>query len=208
MGAPKVSLLKLTMTRELRRQAFENRVVQDIMVPIEDLAESVRLSDELFQIYPLWVCPTRLFDHGANGGFLRNLANGGSSQMFVNLGIYGIPPSAEAGGYDQVPTARRLEKFVRQRGGYQMLYADIFMTRAEFEHMFEHRLYREMRSKYAAENAFPEVYDKVIPESWLNEGMRKTIPPSTSGPCGDRIRPDEADASDEAQVRSQATVPQ
>ncbi len=180
MGAPKVSLLKLTMTRELRRQAFENRVVQDIMVPIEDLAESVRLSDELFQIYPLWVCPTRLFDHGANEGFLRNLANGGSSQMFVNLGIYGIPPSAEAGGYDQVPTARRFEKFVRQRGGYQMLYADIFMTRAEFEHMFEHRLYREMRRKYAAENAFPEVYDKVIPESWLNEGMRKTVPPSAS----------------------------
>ena len=156
MGAPKVSLLKLTTTRELRRQSFENRVAQDIMVPIGDLAESIRLVDGMFDIYPLWVGPVRLFDHGANEGFLRNPANGASSQMFVDVGIFGIPPLAETGGYDQVLTARRLEKFVRERSGYQMLYADICMTRAEFEEMFEHRLYRDMRRKYAAENASPK----------------------------------------------------
>ncbi len=167
MGAPKVSLLKLTTTRQLRRLAFENRVVQDIMVPIADLAESVRLSNELFAVYPLWVGPVRVFDHGANEGLLRNPANGAASQMFVDVGIFGIPPSAKVGGYDRTPAALRLEKFVRERGGYQMLYADISMTRAEFERMFEHRLYRDMRSRYAAEKAFPEVYDKVIPESWL-----------------------------------------
>ncbi len=174
MGAPKVSLLKLTTTRQMRRLAFKNRVVQDIMIPIENLAESVRLSDEMFDTYPLWVGPVRVFDHGANEGFLRNPPNGGASQMFVDIGIFGIPPKAKAGDYDQVPAALRLEEFVRERGGYQMLYADICMTHAEFERMFEHRLYRDMRSKYAAQNAFPEVYDKVIPESWLKESMRKT----------------------------------
>jgi hypothetical protein len=46
------------------------------------------------------------------------------------------------------------------------------MTRAEFEHMFEPRHYRQMRSKYATDKTFPEVYDKVIPESWLGERMR------------------------------------
>ncbi len=137
------------------------------MVPIEDLAESVRLSNELFAIYPLWVGPVRLFDHGANEGLVRNPANGAASQMYVDIGIFGIPPSAEAGGYDRVAAAPQLEEFVRERGGYQMLYADISMTRTEFERMFEHRLYREMRRGYAAEKAFPEIYDKVIPESWL-----------------------------------------
>ncbi len=173
MGAPKVSLLKLTTTRELRRQAFYNRVAQDIMVPIGDLAESLRLISGSFDIWPLWVGPVRLFDHGANEGFLRNPANGGASQMFVDVGIFGIPPSVMAGSYDQVSTARRLEKFVRERGGYQMLYADICMTRTEFEEMFEHRLYREMRRKYAAENTFPEVYDKIVPEDWLRESVRE-----------------------------------
>ena len=70
---------------------------------------------------------------------------------------------------------RRLEKFVRERGGYQMLYTDIYMTRTEFEHMFEHRLYRDVRSKYAVENSFPEVYDKVVPESWLID-LRSSSP--------------------------------
>jgi len=172
MGAPKVSLMKLTMTRELRFQAFVHRVAQDILLPIEDLADSVRLSDQLFDIYPLWICPVRLFDHGAHEGFLRNPASGAASQIFVDVGIYGIPPSVREGRYDQVRTSRRLEKFVRERGGYQMLYADICMTREEFEQMFEHRLYREMRRKHAAESALPEVYEKVLLESWLTERMR------------------------------------
>ena len=168
MGAPRISLMKLTMTRELRRQAFENRVAQDIIVPIEDLADAVRLSNQLFGIYPLWVCPVRLFDHGPHEGFLRNPGDGAASRMFVDLGIYGIPPAVGAGQYDQVRASRRLEQFVRGRGGYQMLYADICMTRNEFEQMFEHRHYRAMRGKFKADGAFPEVYEKVRPESWLN----------------------------------------
>ncbi len=167
MGAPKISLMKLTMTRELRRQAFENRVAQDILVPIEHLADSIRLSDELFGIYPLWICPARLFSHGSHEGFLRNPSNAKESQMFVDLGIYGLPAGIESGTYNQVQVSRKLEKFVRDWGGYQMLYADICMTRGEFEQMFEHRHYRAMRRKFNAENAFPEVYHKVIPEKWI-----------------------------------------
>ena len=48
-----------------------------------------------------------------------------------------------------------------------MLYADIFMTRTEFEKMYNHQLYRTTRRKYKARSAFPEIYDKVIPEKWL-----------------------------------------
>jgi hypothetical protein len=36
-----------------------------------------------------------------------------------------------------------------------------YLTREEFEQMFDHRAYREVRRKYACEAAFPEVYDKV-----------------------------------------------
>ncbi len=169
MGAPKVSLMKFSQNREVRRQAFENHVAQDLLVPLENLGESISLGAELFGIYPLWVCPARLFNHGDKEGFLRNPAGDVASRMFVDLGIYGIPAGVSGGGYDQITAMRRLEKFVRDCGGYQMLYADICMTRDEFEQMFEHRLYRAMRREYLAENAFPEVYDKVMPESWINE---------------------------------------
>jgi hypothetical protein len=35
------------------------------------------------------------------------------------------------------------------------------MNRTEFEEMFDHRLYRRMREKLGAVDAFPEVWDKV-----------------------------------------------
>ena len=42
-----------------------------------------------------------------------------------------------------------------------MMYADSYMTREEFQEMFDHTLYNEMRTKYQCRKAFPEVYDKV-----------------------------------------------
>lgn len=36
-----------------------------------------------------------------------------------------------------------------------------YMSREEFEQMFDHSAYREVRRKYACQDAFPEVYDKV-----------------------------------------------
>jgi hypothetical protein len=41
------------------------------------------------------------------------------------------------------------------------MYADSYMTKDEFRHMFDHTLYDEMRQKYHCGTAFPDVYDKV-----------------------------------------------
>ena len=39
--------------------------------------------------------------------------------------------------YDAVSAMRAMEKFTQEVGGYPFLYADIFMTRKEFEEMFD-----------------------------------------------------------------------
>ena len=39
--------------------------------------------------------------------------------------------------FDAVKALRDMEKFTREVGGYPFLYADIFMTRKEFEDMFD-----------------------------------------------------------------------
>ena len=44
---------------------------------------------------------------------------------------------------------------------FQMMYADSYMTKEEFEEMFDHTLYYEMRQKYDCLKAFPSVYEKV-----------------------------------------------
>ena len=44
---------------------------------------------------------------------------------------------------------------------FQMMYADSYMTKKEFEEMFDHTLYYEMRQKYDCLKAFPDIYEKV-----------------------------------------------
>lgn len=169
LGAPKISLMKYTMTKTLRKRAFQNRVAQDIIVPISNISEAIKYSDENYEIYPLWVCPVRIFDHGRYEGIIRNPVNVDQydSEMYFDLGIYGIPPAVKEGKWNSIKQSRALEEFTRNRNGFHMLYADIFMTHSEFEQMFSHTLYRAIRSKYSAEDVFPEIYEKVIPEKWL-----------------------------------------
>lgn len=44
---------------------------------------------------------------------------------------------------------------------WQMLYADTYMTGAEFWEMFDSSLYDWLRVKYQCLDAFPNVYEKV-----------------------------------------------
>lgn len=55
-------------------------------------------------------------------------------------------------------------RFTRDVGGYSFLYADIFMSRDEFEQMFDLTLYNRVRMQYGATSAFPDLYEKVKPE--------------------------------------------
>lgn len=171
LGAPRISLMKFSLTQALRRESMEKRLAQDLLIPLEHLAEGIRYVEAQLGIFPLWVCPVRVYDHGTREGFLRNPARklpGKDWQMFVDLGIYGIPRRVREGkSWNAVAAGRELEAWTRSRGGYHMLYADIFMSRDEFELMFEHRNYRAVRQRYGAERAFPEVYEKVVPEKWL-----------------------------------------
>lgn len=42
-----------------------------------------------------------------------------------------------------------------------MLYADSYLDRKDFRHMFDHSLYDRMRRELDCQKAFPEIYDKV-----------------------------------------------
>ncbi len=76
---------------------------------------------------------------------------------YVDIGVYGVPKDS----FESAETTRRIESFVQDKRGFQMLYADSYLTREEFEAMYDLTLYREMRARYACDGAFPEVYNKI-----------------------------------------------
>ena len=161
MMPPRISLLKLTQTEALRKLYEEHHVVQDMLVPVKDLGEGLDVFEEVFGVYPLWLCPMRIpknENYQKYGGFVKPL-EGGKDEMFVDVGAYGNP-SME--GFNAREACRKAEDWVRGKKGYQMMYADSFMTREEFREMFDHSKYDELRRRMdRCLQAFPEVYDKV-----------------------------------------------
>lgn len=167
---PKPAFLKFTTTPGVRAYTFTKQVFQDIVLPINELEKQINTSEKLFDAYPLLVYPCRIYDHGPHSGQLKPpkkeyLVPKTNYAMYNDLGIYGVPGFVKRKQpYNPVKAMRAMEKFTRDVGGFSFLYADIFMTREEFEKMFDLTLYEVVRKKYAAEGAFPHLFDKVKPE--------------------------------------------
>lgn len=180
MMPPKPSLLKLTQTEALRKLYELHHVVQDMLVPMGNLSECLSVFDKEVYIYPLWLCPFKIPNNAKNGqphrGFIHPVmtesttsdgsttstivdVNGYSGELFVDVGAYGNP---SVKGFVAKETCRRIEAYVASVKGYQMMYADSYLDKAEFRSMFDHSLYDKMRDALPnTTKAFPEIYDKV-----------------------------------------------
>jgi delta24-sterol reductase len=150
---PKVSLLKLTTSGSIRNIYNRHHVIQDMLIPLDNIQEAVDLFDKEVKIYPLWICPLTL---PSSPGMVRQRA--GRNIMYVDIGVYG---NCTAETYEPKETTRKIESFVRSVQGVQMLYADTYMTASEFWEMFDSSLYDWLRTKYNCKEAFPNVYEKV-----------------------------------------------
>jgi delta24-sterol reductase len=175
---PKVSFLKLTQTQAIRDLYDRSHVIQDMLVPMNNLKQAYAVFDKEYDVYPLWLCPYRAVSYKGSDAphrcFLKepkNLTTGHdylqigekmSYEMFVDLGAYGIPSAVkQKKPFDIVAASRIVEHAVVSMDGFQMLYATTFMTEEEFKEMFDHRHYLAMKEKYDSNRAFPEIYNKV-----------------------------------------------
>lgn len=153
MVPPKISLLKLTQGETIKQLYEKHQVIQDMLVPLKTLGEALNVFDQELKLYPLWLCPFKLY---ARPGMVH--PHGDSDEMYVDIGAYGSPKQPH---FSTVPSTRKLEAFVLEKKGFQMLYADSYLSRDDFRKMFDHSLYDRLRKFLDCEKAFPEVYEKV-----------------------------------------------
>lgn len=163
---PKVSFLKISQTEMTRQLVEKTHVAQDFLVPTRKMSEFLDLCDvEYDRIYPLWLC---LHDHSPMpGSLLKDPVKPGKNghEMYIDIGVYGLPRCVHEKREDEFDMKKSMRTVLNKlvdMDGFQMLYADVFNTREEFEKMFDHEGYREVRKKYKADGgAFKEVYDKM-----------------------------------------------
>lgn len=171
MMPPSPKVLKVTQTEELRQLYEKFHVVQDMLVPMRTLEESLKVFDEQFMVYPLWLCPMAIFeDRGAGkGGFVT--PKPANQPMYIDIGGYGVPKVKNFDAtrccrcaahitpafccFSAAPCVpglillvtlcrRAVEAHVIKVKGYQMLYADTYLTEEEFHQMFDHTLYNKV----------------------------------------------------------------
>lgn len=158
---PKVSLMRLTQTERVRKYRDERNVVQDALIPIRLLREGIEMFHREFECYPLWMCAHRTFrtePRGMIGPSEPELAE----EMFVDLGAWQVPRIVKRKEpWNGREAVKHMEAWLRERRGYQCLYAVTEQTRDEFWQMFDRTLYERVREKYGANGAFMDVFDKV-----------------------------------------------
>lgn len=158
MLPPSVSFLKITTPSSLQKFYDTKHVIQDMLVPAAKIEESLGIFRKHFDMYPLWVCPMYL---RPGKGIVH--AKGDKLVMYVDLGAYGVPGAVKRGeDFDVIDQIRKVEEYVTSVDGFEMLYADSYMTRKEFAEMFDRGLYDELRKSLGGLEAFPDIYDKIV----------------------------------------------
>lgn len=56
----RVSLLKLTQTEAIKELYSKKHVIQDMLVPMKKLKESMNCMESEFAFFPVWLCPMLL----------------------------------------------------------------------------------------------------------------------------------------------------
>jgi FAD/FMN-containing dehydrogenase len=143
-----------------RGKPAQERVIQDIEVPVSRLAEFVAFLDERTGIEPVWFCPLRLRDPALSGVSDWPLYPLDPNQIYVNVGFWSaVPlPPGEVEGFHN----RAIERKVAELGGRKSLYSTAFYDEAEFWATYGGETYSMVKKLYDPDSRLLDLYSKTV----------------------------------------------
>ncbi len=145
----------------LRHKPAQERVVQDVEIPVERTADFLRWFADHVAMTPVWLCPLRLRGPGdssvARPWPLYPLRPG---QVYVNVGFWGQVPIA-AGRADG-DVNRSIESAVASHGGHKSLYSDAYYDAETFADMYGGPSYQHAKRAYDPDQRLTGLYEKAV----------------------------------------------
>ena len=138
------------------------RVVQDVEIPVDRLAEFLAWFDREVGMRPVWLCPLRLrrgADHDDRPWPGYPLTSG---TTYVNVGFWGVinvGPEAP-----QSPLNRAIEDKVSELGGHKSLYSEAFYGPEEFDRLYGGAELARVKALHDPDDRLTSLYDKVVRE--------------------------------------------
>ncbi|RIK15734.1 MAG: FAD-linked oxidase [Acidobacteria bacterium] len=146
----------------------QERVIQDVEIPLDRTADFLRWFGREVPIEPVWLCPVRL--RAGAGASAGGTSAGAASpwplypmragEDYVNVGFWSavdIPPGGSPGD-----TNRAVEDQVTALGGHKGLYSEAFYDRATFRELYGGDHLDVVKDRYDPRGRLPTLYDKAV----------------------------------------------
>lgn len=131
-------------------------VLQDFMLPFDNVDYFVNTLEEKLDLWPIWLLPMK--NHQKANKALFGVPRSLSSHL-CNVGAYGIPRKK----YNFIPDNQMLEKLLHKCNGRKVFYSHAFYERNFFyEELYPGKEYFKLRRKYVSDESLPEIFDKVV----------------------------------------------
>ncbi len=146
---------------QLRRRPAQERVIQDVEIPVERLADFLRWYTANVPMLPVWLCPLRL-RRGRSGEAPTEwpLYPLDPDRLYVNVGFWGMVP-IEPGRQDG-DVNRAIEQAVADHDGHKSLYSDAYYDEESFEAIYGGKVYHAMKDEYDPEHRLTGLYEKAV----------------------------------------------
>ena len=138
-----------------RGRPDRERVVQDVEIPVDQLAGFLRWFDANVGMRPVWLCPLRL--RGSESWPLYPLQPG---ETYVNVGFWGTVPIAPGDADGDVN--RRIEQAVADFDGHKSLYSDAYYDRDTFDRLYNVPALTEVKKRYDPNARLLGLYEKAV----------------------------------------------
>jgi FAD/FMN-containing dehydrogenase len=132
---------------------MRERVIQDVEIPVERLAEFLAWFDDEVGMRPVWLCPVV-----ATRSWPTYPLDPG--RLYVNVGFWGTvhvgPEAVDA------PRNRAIEAVVHELGGHKSLYSEAFYDRATFDSLYDGANLTRVKKQYDPDDRLTSLYDKAV----------------------------------------------
>ncbi len=134
----------------------EERVVQDVEIPVDRAGEFLDFLHRDTGISPVWICPLQQRDPAA----VWQLYRMDPGTLYVNVGFWStvaLRPGERDGTHN-----RRIEQEVTRLGGRKSLYSTSFYPEEEFWQLYNGEHYRTLKAGYDPDGRLLDLYGKAV----------------------------------------------
>ncbi|HEY5334974.1 MAG TPA: FAD-binding oxidoreductase [Mycobacteriales bacterium] len=132
------------------------RVVQDIEVPVEALADFLDFFDREVGMRPVWLCPLRQRDPSTHWPLYELRPD----ETYVNVGFWGTVPLKPGQAPDH--HNRLVEREVECLGGRKSLYSTAHYDEADFWRIYNGSAYDVLKKTYDPDGRLLNLYEKTV----------------------------------------------